>query len=770
MIEKTDANALGIGSYGAVYRAKIGQLPCAAKILHPTLFQIRDAGTDRIRTLFEQECQVLRRIRHPHVIQYIKSFQDPDSQLPVLLMELMDESLTHYLERLHQAVPQHVQLNLAHDIALALDFLHSIDVIHRDLSSNNVLLIAGKRAKVTDFGMAKLWEGHSRMTPATICPGTMAYMPPEAFKNEPIYTEKLDCFSAGVVFIQILTRQFPNPSGRVIQVNDANYPSGIEVIIPEDHRRQADIALVVPQTHPLLRIARECIVDKSHMRPSAGEICSRIDALKGSSWLQYVLEQEQAELERVRRELSEEEEEEEENGCMENGVGDGRVNELEQQLEAARSELREKERDMAAVLSELEQKERVMNDMQQQHLMEKKNIDADYKEKIRALSGTIQERHAKNFALQDDLLKAQELVTERDTRIAELERQVEELKAGLLHPNQLSPPLSLDGGHNHSPSATLSPRTCSPIPQLQPLDWKWRLHGTARKIDGYSSAVSESTAYFADGNLVLTFNCVTGEWTTLPPCPKRLFAIAVVGGLPTAVGGFKTGEGNIKTLLSLTGDGHNRKWCEEYPPLTNYHRCPAAVSTGSILVVAGGYGSEESSRSVEVLDTYTMCWTTAASLPFPLWQASAVVCGDRVYLGGGFKDKQAGCRDVLYCSLSNLQSRPTSSLPFTRKLRSKITSTRTWHSTGKLPMEQSTLVAFQGQLYAVGGQTPDRNVAVSDVYAYSPSSTEWKLNGRMVQPRSKCFVVSLPSNCLMVLGGSTEPYTKTDSVEMASLI
>lgn len=746
MIDKSDNNALGIGSYGAVYRAKIGQLPCAAKILHPTLFQIGDPSSDRIRLLFEQECQVLRRIRHPHVIQYIKSFHDPDSHLPVLLMELMDESLTHYLECRHEAVPHHIQLNISHDVALALEFLHGIGVIHRDLSSNNVLLIAGKRAKVTDFGMAKLWEGHTRMTPATFCPGTMVYMPPEALKVHPVYSEKLDCFSAGVVFLQILTRLFPDPGDRVVQVDDR-----MEMRVPELERRQAHISLVRPD-HPLLLMALDCMHDQASMRPSAQEICIRIDALKGTSWHDYVVEQEQLESERAgeRRqsggdiERDEEEQLSNEHNPVENAISI-------EQLEASQAELREKTS--------------TMNDMQHK-IEEIEEIRSKQQNEIKNLTESLLRKQEDIYNLRQDLEAAQELIRKQDSQIAELQTSPQDP-----HGNGL--PLTLLSPHqNRSSSEQLSFRPASPsTPDL--LNLKWRLHGQARKISGDSSAVCDSNAYFADGSLVLMFNSVTDEWTTLPPCPKHSFAIAVVGHLPTAVGGFKVGEGNVKTLLSLRGEGHSRKWVEEYPPMSYQRKCPAAASTGHLLVVAGGCGSDDINRSVEVLDTYTMSWTLVATpLPLGLWRATAVVCGDRLYLGGGCKDsKPNGCLNVHYCSISDLQSGPVT-LPVHKRLASRLsTKTRSmWHPIAKLPMLQSTIVPFLGYLLAIGGESPTQNTPVSDVYVYSPSSNSWRPNGNLVQPRSKCFAVPLPNNRLMALGGSIEPYTITDTIEIASVV
>ena len=207
---------LGIGAYGKVCRAKCDNLPCAAKIIHETLFDPtaeRQMPRGREHRLpirrFEQECQFLNTIRHPNVIQYLGMYTDPDTGLPVLLMELMDDSLTHFLEAATQQIPYHIQVNICHDIAMALTFLHANGIVHRDLSSNNVLLISNVRAKVTDFGMAKLGDINpraSRLT-FTMCPGTDVYMPPEAIQDQPVYNEKIDCFSFGVIVIQMLTRQ-----------------------------------------------------------------------------------------------------------------------------------------------------------------------------------------------------------------------------------------------------------------------------------------------------------------------------------------------------------------------------------------------------------------------------------------------------------------------------------------------------------------------------------------------------------------------------------
>ena len=301
-------DVLCVGSYGKVCRAERDHLRCAAKIMHETLFD--PTATARQRPLtpheqhivgrtpferFRQECEILRNLRHPNIIQYLDTYRDPDTRLPVLLMELMEESLTHYLEEQQDVdVPYHVQVNICDDVTLALTFLHANNIVHRDLSSNNVLLsgLPGNiRAKVTDFGMASLVVGagmavQDHSYSLTTCPGATVYMLPEAVQDNPIYTNKVDCFSFGVLIIQILTRQFPSPGDRYVQVRDidpqnTHHQRTLVEVISETDRRQNHISQINPN-HPLLAAALDCLCDRELERPAARELRERMDLLKQS--------------------------------------------------------------------------------------------------------------------------------------------------------------------------------------------------------------------------------------------------------------------------------------------------------------------------------------------------------------------------------------------------------------------------------------------------------------------------------------------------------
>jgi len=120
---------LGTGSNGTVCRAKCDDLPCAAKILHHALFQFNDPGVQTTLARFVQECQFLSAIQHPCIVQYLGVYRDPDSGLPILLMELLDENLSRFLEQCQEPLPYHIELNICYDIALAL-FVPSLKCHH----------------------------------------------------------------------------------------------------------------------------------------------------------------------------------------------------------------------------------------------------------------------------------------------------------------------------------------------------------------------------------------------------------------------------------------------------------------------------------------------------------------------------------------------------------------------------------------------------------------------------------------------------------------
>ena len=278
------SKVLGTGAYGSVVKATLDHLPCAAKILHSLIIQSDDPGIATFAARFDQECHILRELKHPCIVQFLGVVQDPNSRRPILLMELMEESLTGFLERSAVSLPYHVQVNITYDIAQALVYLHGNNILHRDLSSNNILLNAGNQTKVTDFGMSKMVDANPRMTRSklTHCPGTPVFMPPEALRAKPRYSDKLDTFSLGVLIVQIITRTYPAPTDAEIVMEDPSAPTGEKIVlVPELERRKQDINKV-PSDHALLPIAHHCLKDKDKERPTAAQLCQSLEQLKAA--------------------------------------------------------------------------------------------------------------------------------------------------------------------------------------------------------------------------------------------------------------------------------------------------------------------------------------------------------------------------------------------------------------------------------------------------------------------------------------------------------
>ena len=327
--------------------------------------------------------------------------EDEESGLPILLMELMDDSLTHFLEQSEEPLAYHVQVNVSYDIALAVAFLHLNRIVHRDLSSSNVLLIgAGIRAKVTDFGMSTLTELNPRMTGLTKCPGNPAYMSPEALFDPPVYTEKLDCFQVGVLLLQIMARKYPDPNRAMNRVRDARFPTGwINIPVPELQRRQNHLSLVA-ETHPMLHLAKDCLKDTDTERPSAQQVCRHLSSLKGAP--QYSQSLEGRGGERVGE------------GGREGGEREGEAQEREELIRHLRQENRAREREVREKEREVREKEREVENVQGDVRVKERDIET--------LRGVVQEREREVRVKSEENQHLRRLLQDQDRTLHQLQQ------------------------------------------------------------------------------------------------------------------------------------------------------------------------------------------------------------------------------------------------------------------------------------------------------------------------------------------------------------
>ena len=204
--------------------------------------------------------------------------------------------------------------------------------------------------------------------------------------------------------------------------------------------------------------------------------------------------------------------------------------------------------------------------------------------------------------------------------------------------------------------------------------------------------------------------------------------------------------------------------------MTYHHTHPAVACTGTSLIVAGGSGPDVKRAPVEVMDTNTLCWSTAASLPHPWWQATAAICGDRMYMAGGVGEG-GRTNSVLMCVVSELLQSTTiyhSKQVAASSAQPSTESHSVWQEAAPLPVHWSSLASFHGRLLAVGGCDSAWN-STSAVYQYDTATNSWKVISHMSTKRYHCFTAVLPRNALLVVGGCVKQSAKlTDKLEIAS--
>ena len=218
-----DMKIIGRGNYGTAFAAKDRITGSKIVVKKIPLFSL----SDKERRDAESECKILATLRHPNVVEFIDSFlEDHALHLVTQYCELGDlarvikknKKKGRYFEE-EQIVDWFIQ------IAMAVDHIHSKNIMHRDLKTANVFLTRTMVIKLGDFGIAKVLD--STLEQANTVVGTPYYMSPEVCENKK-YDKKSDLWAMGCILYELCTLNHAfdasNLLGLVFKIVQESYP------------------------------------------------------------------------------------------------------------------------------------------------------------------------------------------------------------------------------------------------------------------------------------------------------------------------------------------------------------------------------------------------------------------------------------------------------------------------------------------------------------------------------------------------------------------
>ena len=255
MIKATDLDVetetmLGTGSFGTVFRATWRGTAVAAKQLH----RKRLGATETLDVQMEGGLAI--RLRHPHISQVLGVCHDGSTGKVFVVSEFMARgSVYDAIVSARRAVSERIKIKVAREAALGLRYLHeqSPAVVHRSVTSRNVLLGKDWVAKVSDFGLARIKDGAATMTKLA----TSGYSAPEVLRGER-YDERADVFAFGVVVWEMAAQEEAF-SGLALQTMVERVTGGARPEVDDKWRRGDSL--------PLVRVMEACWRGEAGERP-----------------------------------------------------------------------------------------------------------------------------------------------------------------------------------------------------------------------------------------------------------------------------------------------------------------------------------------------------------------------------------------------------------------------------------------------------------------------------------------------------------------------
>jgi serine/threonine-protein kinase len=219
---------LGRGGMAVVFRAEDTTLEreVAIKIMHPHLW-----GEEEYAKRFMREARAVAALHHPNIVEIYDYGEAEDEELPGYIISeyVKGPNLREFIDKNGCPFPE-VAAMVVRTLAKALKCAHERGIIHRDLKPENVMIAAGGRVVLTDFGIARIVEGEA-VTQTGAMLGSPAYMSPEQARG--LNTDhRSDLFSLGVVLYLLCTGQLPfsgkDPISTILRIVQGQYEPAIK--------------------------------------------------------------------------------------------------------------------------------------------------------------------------------------------------------------------------------------------------------------------------------------------------------------------------------------------------------------------------------------------------------------------------------------------------------------------------------------------------------------------------------------------------------------
>lgn len=210
---------LGNGSFGNVYQAisKNGS-EVAIKVIPKSKFQSYEDYSAVTR-----EISIMKSLSHPNIVKFFDSFQS-NAEIYIVMEYCRGKNLYDFVierERLQETESSIIFAQIVN----AVNYLHSNNLIHRDLKLSNIIIEDNMHIKLIDFGLCDFYDKNKPLT--TFC-GSPSYNPPESYTREPFDGKKADMWSLGVILYELVTGQHPwnifNTQEIESQIKTASYP------------------------------------------------------------------------------------------------------------------------------------------------------------------------------------------------------------------------------------------------------------------------------------------------------------------------------------------------------------------------------------------------------------------------------------------------------------------------------------------------------------------------------------------------------------------